>query len=150
VPNSAGTQRCRRLYVGYLFAIFAVAGLLSTLALSSPYPGVSQSSETWFGIGLGSVLVALAGVPVTIGLAPRAARLDQDRFIVRGRFGGVHTYELDLTFRARIERTYSAGFFASEPTYAVLVGQGSSTPRSFIVGDAILALLPSDLLRGRT
>ncbi|MCI4323744.1 MAG: hypothetical protein L3K03_06975 [Thermoplasmata archaeon] len=147
VPNLAGTQRGRRLYVGYVLAIVVVTGSLSILAWSSPYPGVSQSSVTWIGLGVGSVIVALGGLPVTLGLAPQSARIDHDRFVVRGRFGGVYRYEMDVTFRARIEKSYSAGFFSSEPTFAVLVGQGSSTPRSFLVGQSIVDLLPSDSIR---
>jgi hypothetical protein len=147
VPNRAGTQRGRRLYVGYLFAILVVTGSLSILAYSSPYAGVSQSSVTWIGLGLGSVIVALGGLPVTVGLAPRSARIDHDRLVVFGRFGGVHRYELDITFRARIEKTYPAGLFSSDETFAVLIGQGSSTPRSYIVGQPILDLVPPGSLR---
>lgn len=141
--NRAGMQRANRLALVYSAALLVVFGGLAAYARSAPGgygPGATADLAVFGGVAL---LLAAAGVLLSLSGAPRRFELGPETTVVVGRLGGrlllPPLSELDVRF----VRRFPAGVLSSEPTVHVeIAGRKKGRRRAFLVGEHVLEIEP--------
>ena len=135
--NAAASRRAVRLSVLFAGGIGAVYAALVLLAGFGPSAGSSGSVQALLIAGIVAVLVAAAGVVVSLGAAPRAIELGEDATIVVGRFGRRYRYPGRARLTTTVLQKVPVGWLTPVPLESVEIAGGSAR-RSFLLEEGLL------------
>ena len=131
MPNSAGSSRAFRTFLIFLIGLAAIYGIFLGVAVRSSSASTSTPVEEVLTV---AVVVALAvGWIVTLGQAPTAAWVDDEKLVVRERMGWTRRFPI-ATVRFHVLRTNGVGLFGPEPTEFVEVSTPRGAGRTYLVG----------------
>lgn len=131
--NRAGLRRVRRLAALYLAGLALVYLLVTSLAASSPYPGVRDNLVLYGLLSAIGAASAVVGYVTTLRRAPFAIYTEGETLIVRERFGRVRRFPIDPTLRVELVRRRERGLLDPEPTETVRIGSGRLPTREYIL-----------------
>jgi len=136
--NLGASQRAVRLSLLYAAALVVVFGGLVAFSYAGPAAGSTGTTFDLLVAGLTAALVGAVGVVVTLGSAPRAVELGEDRTVVVGRFGHRYTFPGRGQLRTTVWQRVPAGVLTSVPLESVELA-GGSTRRTFLLDEGLLA-----------
>ncbi len=142
-PNTSGTRRARRVATLFLVAMAALYGIL--VAFDRLAPGGSRPSAT-AGLELFSaiaVVIAAAGVLLSLANAPRAVELRPEATIVVGRFGNRREFPPVGELETRLLRRYPTGLLSPTPVEVVELS-GPRGTRAYLMEPGILRRTGTD------
>jgi hypothetical protein len=89
-----------------------------------------------------AALLAVAGVLIALGAAPRALEVSPTAVVVEGRWGRRRSFPPLDALRVEVVRRYPAGFLSGDPVESVEIGDGRRGRRTYQLG---VGLIPEHL-----
>ncbi len=124
------------MFAASILVLYALLAVYARGAAGGTGPGETTSLELF---GAVAVLVALAGVLVSVGSAPRAVELRPDATVFVGRFGQRLALPPRGELEVRVLRRHAAGLLSSRPVELVEVApKGRGRRRGFLLEEGLL------------
>jgi hypothetical protein len=141
-PNRAGTQRATRLSVLFLVvlaALYVGFVLVQRGAVGATSPG--GRFDLYFFTAI-TAAVAVVGVVVAIGQAPRGIEVTAAATVVVGRFGTRSAFPALGTFPIRQVRSYRTAFLSSTPVAVYELAPARGASRTLLIEQGIFDAPP--------
>ncbi|HYA10369.1 MAG TPA: hypothetical protein VEH10_01670 [Thermoplasmata archaeon] len=135
--NAGATHRAHRLALLYAVGIFAVYAALVAAARVAPGGASAGSNAELLLVGILALVLALAGVLVALGTAPRAVEFGARATVVVGRFGRRYAFPERGRLKTTVLQRTPAGRWSPVALELVEVA-GGSTRRSFLIDEGLL------------
>ncbi len=136
-PNRAGTQRVRRLAIGFAVAVAVVYGTLAAVARTAPSGGTVGGTYDLDLLGEIALAIGVAGAVVTLFSAPVAVERDATTVVAVGPFGTRRAFRLGPKFAARVVRRYAGGLLSDGAVESVELTDGRRR-RTYLLEAGIL------------
>lgn len=127
-----------RIYLLYILALVALYGFFLELDVRSTVAGTSINESGILGFTLVALALAGVGAWMTLGQAPRGARIGPREIIVTERWGREVTFPPADEIKIRLVRRHGRGVLSPQPTATVLVMTLAGARRTYVIDEQML------------
>jgi hypothetical protein len=137
-PNPGGFARALRIYLLYLLALVVLYSFFLELDFRSTAAGTSINESGILGFTLVALALAGVGAWMTLGQAPRGARIGTREIVVTERWGRQVTFPPADEIKIRLVRRHAPGVLSPYPTATVFVVTQAGARRTYVIDEQML------------